>query len=503
MYKIVLLYFFMTFLCLTKNYECQAQFDIKPPLNEIDRQIKMQKLLKSYAWLREFSGAIIVLKDSVPVVKYASGYANLDYKVPSSLTEKINTCDLTHTFTAITIMQLMEQGKLSVNDKVSKHLPDFPSEIGDSITIHHLLTHTAGLLDYYEMPNYINRFLFIHKVKDLVKIIAETPLQHQPGSKFQRSGSHYVLLARIIEKVSNKSYKDYITQHIIKKIGLSNTGLYMWKEPVNNKAMSYTIDEEGEANIAADFWGAFPFGSDAIYSSVEDLLTLLDAFNKNLLVSEATKQIMLRPYAYKDDSNKEDYYGYGWQVKQVDGKKVLYQGGYLLGLSSQVRQYEDSGYSFAIMCNFHPNKAEEIADKLEYIIFNDNTIVPTDPLAYYLNTIAEDKGLAHVMANLDNILTHNKYKLEKVWTMYAWGNNYMDIKDYESALKIFTLNAQLFPDEAIVYDSLGDCYRKMGNFDLALLNFKKKLTLQPSDKRAKSMINHITAKMSKETPVEQ
>lgn len=451
-----------------------AQFEYEFPLSEIDRQIKLQKTLKAYDWLGRFTGVAILMKDEEIIYKYVTGYANYDYRVPSSLRERFNTCNITEAFTAIAIMQLVEKGNLNLTDTIGDYLSYLPPHIGDSITIHQLLTHTAGLTSYYGLPKYKEDFWEIETIDHLIQLIADQPLDHAPGTKFHHSSSNYVLLGAIIEQLSSGTYQDYVKQNILIPAKLNHTGLYAWDDTLFNKAISYTVHRKNRLKVSADYWGAFPFGADAIYATAEDILKFVNAFQDTLLLSEKSKQQMLAPHVYANSADNDRSYGYGWYVKNVDGKQVLSQGGNLASISAELLSFKDSGYSMVVLSNHHTNRASDIVKKLEEIIVNDNIVMPSDPLAFFLYEKMQEKGMDYVTENIDSILADNGYELERASTLNNLGEELMKVGDFTTALQVFQLNEKQFATDPLVYTSLGICHTKMGDPELADFYFNLK-----------------------------
>ncbi|MGB1204506.1 MAG: TonB family protein [Chitinophagales bacterium] len=462
---------------------------------ERDRLIKMQRLLKAYRWLGIYDGVAMIVKDGKPIYKYASGYANLDYTVQASLSTQFNTAYITQAFTATALMQLVEQGKVDLKANIATYLPETVGNIGEKITVHQLLTHTSGIADYYEIQAYYNKFLRIGKIDDLIKIILEEQLMFEPNSKIHESNSNYVFLAKIIENQSGESYQKYLKKNVLSKCNLSkDAGLYNWNEIIRNKAVGYDKKED-EVITFANFEGAFPFGADAMYCSVEDLVGFSDAFFKNKLLSQESKDIMTKNYTLEENLSfeSESGYGYGWKVKLENGNRIVYQGGLISGLSSQVRHYEEEGYTIIILCNrnIDVDVALEMSEKLDEIFFDPDYYMPHHPFSYVLNEIIKEKDLDYVVENFDDIVKEGNYDIDRVWILNGLSRDFTFAKNWESALAIAKINQRLFPQEDIVYESLGEAYYKLGQYDLARQNYQRRLALLPNDKRAIEMLKII------------
>ena len=484
-------------LCLLTSPKMEAQTveELRSWGMDINKTIKMNRLLKAYSWLKDFSGVIIVAKGEHPVFKYTSSYANLDYKIPNSLSTKYNLSDITHIVTAIAVMQLIEKEQISRFEYVKEYLPSLPAAVGEQVTIHHLLTHTSGIKDYYDIPEYIAGFSSIKEIDHLLDIILKQPLDFVAGTKVETSASNYVLLAKIIEEITNTPFQQYIQEKIFDLADMQDSGAYFWDQTVSNKAIGYTFKENGEPIIPANYLGAFPYGADALYSTSEDLLKFMRAFNKHQFIAEETTKEML---AYGVPAADSTIFQYGWRTKTLGEQEVFIQNSSMQGLSVDLRYYTEDKYTVVVLSNYFEDKAEEISDRIEQILYNDEYVVAAHPLGFFLNEIIKESGADFVANNLDNILQTNGFELEKVWTLYSLGYDLMDAGKMDEAYHIFRINLSKFPNEAIAYDSMGAYYDKNGEYSLALRNFREKLRLSPGDKRAQSMVKYLNEKIARQ-----
>lgn len=490
---------FMLGLCFVlynhQSMQAQTVEELRGWGMDVDKVIKMNRLLKAYSWLKDFSGIVLVAKDEHAVFKYTNSYANLDYKVPNSLTTRYNLSNITHVLTATIIMQLIEEGKISRFDYVKDYLPDLPLALSEKVTIHHLLTHTSGIKNYYETADYIVGFTKIKKIDDVLEIILKQPLEFAVGTKAKISQSNYVLLAKIIEILTDTPYQQYIQENIFEVAGMEDSGAYYWDETVSNKAIGYTFQKNGAPIIPANYWGAFPFGGDALYSTSEDLLKFMTAFHQHTFLSAESIKEML---AYGVPTADSTMIQYGWRTKMLNSQQVLLQNGKIEGLSVDMRYYPDDGYTIIVLSNYFEDKAIEMANRIEKVLYDDSFVVAAHPLGFFLNEIIKESGVEFVANNLNNILDTNGYELEKVWTLYSLGYDLMDAGKIDEAGEIFKINLSKFPSEPMAYDSMGAYYDKAGEYRLALQNFERKLQLSPGDKRAQSMITYLKGEVAKQ-----
>jgi CubicO group peptidase (beta-lactamase class C family) len=302
-----------------------------------------------------FSGAVLVAKNGKILFEHAYGFADHAFNVPNKVDTKFNLGSMGKMFTAVSILQLAEQGKLSLNDTLIKVVEDYPDrDIASKITIHQLLTHTSGLGD-----------MFNEKFRDTPKdtfttipahlpLFTGKPLLFDPGTKWSYSNAGFIVLGLVIERVSGESYYDYVREHIFKPAGMINTDNYKIDADVPNLALGYTTGGPAAApgtprrtNIYFLQRGASAGGG---YSTVEDLLRFAGALEGHkLLNKEYTDLDMIGKVATGRGDVK---YAYGMEEQFLNGVRIVGHGGGGPGINSNLDMYPDLGYTVAVMSNY-------------------------------------------------------------------------------------------------------------------------------------------------------
>ena len=298
-----------------------------------------------------FSGTVLLAKDGVPIFIGAYGVANKDFNVPNRIDTKFNLGSMNKMFTAVAIAQLVERGKLSFDDPLSKFLPDFPDKAAaEKIKIKHLLTHTAGLGGYFSKQwNESSRAMY-RTVDDMMKrVAADEKLLFEPGTKWQYSNTGMLVLGKVIEVASGQSYYDYVRENIAKPAGMINTDCYELDKVNTNLAVGYDkqFTENGvffTNNIFAHVLRGGPQGGG--YSTVEDLLKFDLALRSNKLVGAEYVKQLLSP---KPELNSPAY-GYGFQVDNES--KVAGHGGGFIGINSNLDMFLGTGWTAIVMSNY-------------------------------------------------------------------------------------------------------------------------------------------------------
>lgn len=302
----------------------------------------------------EFSGAVLIAQDGIPVLQEAYGLADRSPEITNQIDTKFNLGSMDKMFTAVAIMQLMEQGKLNLHEKIGEYLPNYPNpEIADTVTIHELLIHTSGLGNYFDNPLYLDRHDQIRSIADYLSLFVDTPLQFQPGSQFAYSNSGYIVLGLIIEAVSGQSYYDYVREHIFEPSGMRDTACYELDAGTPNLAIGYTTFDwnRNETGQIIDNASMLPMRGGSAgggYSNAPDLLSFSNALlNYQLLSPESTELVMKGKIQIGD----EVQYAYGFFDRIVQGYRKVGHGGGFPGICSILSIYPELEYTIIILSN--------------------------------------------------------------------------------------------------------------------------------------------------------
>lgn len=312
---------------------------------------ELKGFLKKLGDTDVFSGAVLLAKDGVPIVKAAYGTANKDFNVANRIDTKFNLGSMNKMFTAVAIAQLVERGKLSFEDPLSKFLPEFPDKASaEKIKIKHLLTHTAGLGGYFSKPLIESSRALYRTVDDMMKrAAADEKLQFEPGTRWQYSNTGMLVLGKVIEIVTGQSYYDYVRDNISKPAGMINTDCYELDKVNVNLAIGYDkqFTDGGVTfanNIFAHVMRGGPQGGG--YSTVEDLLKFDLALRSNKLLGAEYVKLLL---SAKPELKSPDY-GYGFQVEN-DVQIAGHSGGFI-GINSNLDMFLGTGWTAIVMSNY-------------------------------------------------------------------------------------------------------------------------------------------------------
>lgn len=272
---------------------------------------------------------VLVAKKGEIIYKKAFGTANLELNIPMQADMIFRIGSITKQFTAIAILQLVVQGKISLNDSIQKYVPDYPYK-GYTITIENLLTQTSGIKDYMAISNPADDRTN-YTPKQGVDYFKNKSLEFKPGSQFKYSNSNYYLLGYILEIITGKSYADYLQQNIFNKAGLRNIYYIDTTKNIPNVSQGYSrFDGNLERATLQNVTTIYAAGG--IMSNADDLFKWHQALYNNKLVNRELLNKAFTPYQFTDGTYSE--YGYGWFVKNLDGGKTIEHSGSTDGFQS-------------------------------------------------------------------------------------------------------------------------------------------------------------------------
>ena len=293
---------------------------------------KITRLLDAYDENGQLNGAVLVALDGEVLYEEAFGFANLEWKVPNTVDTRFRIASLTKAFTAVLVLQQTEDGFLDLEGHVSDYLPGYPKPNGERITIHHLLSHRAGLIDFPEVPeNFDIRERLRHSRDEMLAYFADLEPLHPPGSRFHYSNFGYVLLAYILEEVTGRSYAELVHERILVPAGMHETGVDDNDSILPKRAAGYHAKLLTGPENSPFLDMSVTLGAGCLYSTVRDLFLFDEAFRRGKLLSEESMNLMLT-----------HYYGLGvekWRFGIFRGTVAVGGNGSINGFASTTRRF--------------------------------------------------------------------------------------------------------------------------------------------------------------------
>ncbi|MBA3568821.1 MAG: serine hydrolase [Pyrinomonadaceae bacterium] len=412
----------------------------------------------------------------------------------NTLDTRFRLGSITKQFTAALILQLVEQGKVKLDGRVSDYLPAYRKDIGEKVTVHQLLNHTSGIPSYTSLPGFFNdvsRNPFT--VDDFVKKYASNDLEFEPGSKFSYNNSGYFLLGAIIEKVTGQTYEKALKERILDPLGMKNTGYDRHGTLIEKRASGYQKTPDGYTN-APYLDMSLPYAAGAIYSTVEDLYLWDQALYTDRVLSAATKELMYKP-------NLDDY-AYGWVITRAklgtgtESVPKIKHGGGINGFNTVIVRFLAQKHLIVLLDNTSQGRSlEQLERELTNILYNQPYNLPKMSVAEVLFKTIGENGIEAGLAQYRDLKTRqaNVYDFSEP-ELNRLGYQLLEAKKLKEAVEIFKLNVEAYPQGFNTYDSLGEAYMISGNTELAILNYKKSLELNSQNTGATEMLKRLENK---------
>jgi len=343
----------------------------KNPKNSSDVIKRFNICLEKVELEKEFSGVVLIAQNDKIILEKSIGLANVCYNVPIEINTKFNIASVGKMFTATAIAKLVEQGKLSFEDTISKYIPSdwLNPEISGRIQIKHLLTHTSGLGDYFrDIPKYCN-IPFFRLLNDYKPLVVNDTLRFIPGTQFSYSNTGLLLAGVIIEKVSHESYFSYLKKNIFEPLGMNDTDGFDKDFPALNTATGYTkYIENGMVKWNNNQYTRIMRGSPSggIYSTMEDLMKYASAIRNNMLFPHSFQETLLQP---RPELNVP-FHSYLFFNSTDQNDRYVFHSGDGQGTNCYFKMYLNWGYTYIILSNMNSPSAKILADVLDQLLSN-------------------------------------------------------------------------------------------------------------------------------------
>lgn len=322
------------------------------PDAEFDAANFVQSLLDSDTTDDKPGIALLVSSGDEILLRHAAGAANLEHSIPVTAETKFRIGSVTKQFTAAAILKLQEEGKLSVQDPLSKFIPDFPR--GDEVTIHHMLTHTSGLKNFTSKPDFYDTVASRVEERDMIKEFKEDGFDFDPGTKFEYCNTGYFLLGHIVGEVSGQSFGEYLKSTFFDPLGMVDTGVHDSSGVYPHEATGYSIEGD-TVRKALDWDMSRAGGAGNIYSTVGDLHRWNRGIFSGELLTAASLQAAHTINEVAEGGSIEIPYGYGWMMDEHRGLKRISHSGGLNGFVSQLTYYPEQEVTVTALHNAFPS----------------------------------------------------------------------------------------------------------------------------------------------------
>ncbi len=334
------------------------------------KEEKLHELLMGYCATNEFNGTALVVQNGKILLNQGYGFANTATKSKNYSHTVFQIGSITKQFTAAIILKLEEEGKLKVTDKLAKYFPTYPK--GDSITIHHLLSHTSGIYNYTSDGQFMQGELDKPITQaQMLALFENKPLAFAVGSQMQYSNSNFMLLGYIIEKVMQQSYEKTVRDYLFKPLQMKNSGFdykNLTLQGNRNKALPYFSIKDEESFAAKLVDSTISYAAGGIYSTTEDMLKWHEGLLKGKVLKAKSLEKAFTPY--------KNNFGYGWVADSVYGQKAVYHNGSILGFTSNIYRIPADNTCVILLANIGTQKIDQITKDLLAVVYEKPYKIP-------------------------------------------------------------------------------------------------------------------------------
>lgn len=422
-------------------------------LTQSDTTKRIDSVMTALHERGQFTGAILVSVAGKPI--YRNAFGDIDAGQKYTPSTKSNIASLSKGFTAMAVMMLAEQGKLTYDDPIHKYLPEL-REFSNDVTIRHLLTHTSGIPDVGDLGIDNPRLTNAKALKTVADLKSNL---HEPGQRYEYSNTGYLLLATIVERITKKEFSDFLYENIINPLEMENTSL-------SGKLV----------------------GMGGMLSTVDDLLLWEESFYSEKLVRQSTLEEAFTPFSVREGTST---YGFGWNIAHTDGDKYIWHTGNSDGFRAFIGRRLSEKIA-VVLLTVGDSKRMEINDAIVAILHGYPYTLPKMPIVDKLYEQIIKRGIENGLAFYDSLKS-------KDFTSFDFGEGQLNSLGYKllseaknrEAIEVFKLNTRAYPESSNVFDSLGEAYYTAGDIAAAIKCYEKALELDPSNLSSINMMKKL------------
>ena len=317
----------------------------------------------------DFSGSVLVQRKEKIYLSDGFGKADRENNARNKSDTVFRIASLSKQFTSMMTMMMVDEGMIKLTDKIGKYLSKLP-EKWKGITIMNLLTHTAGLPNYTEIPEFVLAQRDPITPAEIVEKLKKFPLKYTPGTAAEYNDSGFTMLGYILELISEQLYGDLLTEHIFEPLSMHRTGYDIQQMIITNRARGYVRPDKHTIFNAPYIDMSLPHAAGALCSTVEDMYRWDRALKNHELIPKKLSELMFKPY--------KDIYACGWMIdEQLGGKRVQHMGG-IDGFQTAILRFPDADACVIVLSNVETSlfSSFAIAENLTNILFHEEVEFP-------------------------------------------------------------------------------------------------------------------------------
>ena len=469
-------------------------------LPELRAQDPLQQLDAFLAKFQEFgllNGTVLVARDGKVILEKGYGWADMELGVPLRGDSKILLASITKTFTAVTAMRLAEQGKLSLEAKVSDLLPWYRRDTGSRITVRHLLSHTSGIPDYLHIPG-VGPEGFLREtvvapvaIEEFAKKWCSGDLQSEPGSRYQYCNSGYFLLGAIIASVSGKPFPQAVAEQVLVPLGMKHTGDLAADPRAVIPGMARHYMKRGREYQTSGPWNyATALAAGSMYSTVGDMLLFDQGLYRDSFLSEKSRRLMFTAGL--------GGYGCGWEIRRSPlgpGKAertVLTHEGFLYWVHTRFFRVPEERICVVILNNTGDAPLEAVFAGVTDILYGRLPAPLLRPLGFAVSPELLARGPEIVAGRIRELQVTEAGAWDfSERAVNALGYEMMRSGKADVAVAVFRYLVESFPQSGNAWDSLGEGLAALGKKDEAVKAYARSLELDPGNRNAVAMLQRL------------
>jgi CubicO group peptidase (beta-lactamase class C family) len=457
---------------------------------------KIDDLMKAYSDSERFMGTVLVAEKGTIVYENGFGFANLEWNIRNDPGSVFNIASITKTFTGVLTLQLVQEGKLKLDHKISDFLPFYRKDIGEKVTLHQLLTHSSGIPNFLQIPGFMKDRLRdpMGNLEDFILKYCSLDLEFEPGAKFAYNNSGYVILGAIIEKVTGLTFEEALKRKILEPCGMTHSGMDSNRLVIAQKMTGYTRKLDGSFDVAPYWDRSWAYSAGQMYSCTRDLWKFHQALMGETLLKKEYQEMMYKPYF---PAFKTMRYGYGWTIREVpdrDGRmlKVVSHEGGIYGVNSYFQRIPQKDQVVVLLNNTQNTPGKEISDCIFAILNGTVFSFPKKSIAREMYRELNKQGITTALRRYDEW----KKTKEKGYDfsekeLNDLGYDLLGSKRIDEAIAVFQKNTESYPLSGNAFDSLAEGHLTRGDKPGALAFYKKAVELDPTNEKAKKVIAEL------------
>jgi CubicO group peptidase (beta-lactamase class C family) len=329
-------------------------------------QDAVDRLVSSEMAKRQIPGlALLVVRDGKIVKQQGYGLSNVELQTPVKPETLFQSGSMGKQFTATAVMMLVEQGKVGLDDPLTKYFPDAPAQ-WNTVKVRQLLSHTGGFGDYPDKFDFRKDYT----EDELLKIVEGIPLAYAPGTKWSYSNLGYLTLGVLIHQVTGQFYGDFLQERVFKPLGMSTTRVMSEEDIIQNRSAGYRLVK---GQLKNQEWVSPTLNTTAdgsLYFSIVDLAKWDAALTARKLLKPESFDLMWTPMKLSDGKPNKDGYGFGWFIHDVHGHRVIEHEGAWQGFTTNISRYVDDKMTIVVLTNLAAAAPDDITHHVAGLYVN-------------------------------------------------------------------------------------------------------------------------------------